>query len=248
MFRTGCLLSTRGLAAGVLGTLVLVAGCSQTSGRPSVHVPAFTRADVGTLPAGWTPMVTNGSAASTDWRVTADGADSDDAVLSLVRNENGRAQFNLCVYEGIELADVDLSAECRGDYGVGIVWRCLDADNYYVCRVNSAEGNFNLYKVVGGERSKLATVHLKRFVDGQWYRVHVSTAGEFISCGVDGHPLITTRDTALPHAGRIGVWTRADALGSFRRIEIREHPGVAEPEAEDAGASQPAGAPRKGAD
>jgi len=217
----------RRAVVGVCATPVALAGCAHRSGAPGVTEEparvALNAADAGRLPAGWTPLVANGSAANTDWQVTTGGVDAGACALSLVRNDNGRGQFNLCVCDRVKRADVKLSAWCRGDYGVGIVWRCRDADNYYVCRVNPAEGNFNLYKVVGGQRTRLASAPLRRFVDGQWYPLWAAMTGDEINCGIEGGFTIQARDAALPAAGRIGVWTRADALGSFSRIEVKEN-------------------------
>ncbi len=201
-------------AAGVI--LALTVGCARRD-----FAASFTADDVGRLPGGWTPLVTNGDAANTTWQVVEDASSPGGHCLALVRNENGRGQLNLCVRDGVTLADPDLSASCKGDFGVGIVWRLLDADNYYVCRVNPAEGNFNLYKVVAKKRTKLAKARLRRFIDDQWYQLRVQVSGDEITCYLDGHALITARDASLTAPGRVGVWTRADALGSFDRIEVK---------------------------
>lgn len=212
------------LAPVVVVALGGIAGCAQGDRVARVETGRFAAvfggADVGRLPAGWTPLVTNGNVARTDWRVIADAGSPSGHCLALVRNENGRRQCNLCVYEGAVRADVDVHAMCQGDYGVGVVWRCVDADNYYVCRVNPAEGNFNLYKVVAGERVRLASGRLRRFIDDQWYDVRVRASGDEITCTLDGNEMFSVRDASLPGPGRVGVWTRADALGRFDRLEV----------------------------
>jgi hypothetical protein len=210
------------LLSALIALPALVVGCAQRD-----FVVSFAADDVGRLPAGWTPLVTNGDVANTIWQVVADPSSPSGRCLALVRNENDRGQLNLCVCADVVRADLDLSAMCRGDFGVGLVWRCLDADNYYVCRVNPAEGNFNLYKVIAKKRTRLASARLHRFVDEKWYHVRVVASGDEITCYLDGHALITVRDQSLAEPGRIGVWTRADALGSFDRIEVKVNPAAA---------------------
>ena len=204
--------------------LVAVAGAALSVGcAQRDFAAAFTADEVGRLPAGWTPLVTNGDAANTTWQVADDSTSPSGRCLALLRNENDRGQLNLCVFDNVVLADLDLSAACRGDFGVGLVWRCLDADNYYVCRVNPAEGNFNLYKVIAKQRTRLASARLHRFVDDKWYQMRAVASGAEITCYLDGQALITVRDESLAPAGRIGVWTRADALGSFDQIEVKPY-------------------------
>ena len=209
------------LLPAALALLALTVGCAQRD-----LAVAFTADDVGRLPAGWTPLVTDGDVANTTWQVAEDPSSPSGRCLALLRNENDRGQLNLCVCDDIVLADLDLSATCRGDFGVGLVWRCLDADNYYVCRVNPAEGNFNLYRVIAKKRTRLASARLHRFVDEKWYQIRVVASGDEITCYLDGHALITVRDESLAEPGRIGVWTRADALGSFDRIEVKVNPAA----------------------
>ena len=70
--------------------------------------------------------------------------------------------FNLCIADKTSFADVDLSVAFKAvagkkDQGGGLLWRCKDANNYYVVRHNPLEDNFRLYKVVDGKRIQLAT-------------------------------------------------------------------------------------------
>lgn len=166
--------------------------------------------------------MTNGTPAATAWEVAVcQGLSDVTHCLALVRNENGRGQLNLCVYEGFRAADVEVEAACQGDEGVGVVWRCQDAANYYVCRVNPMEGNFNLYKVVDGTRTRLASARLERFIDEQWYRIRVVARGDEVVCYLDDRALLRAADGSLRLAGRCGVWTRADALGRFAAFRAR---------------------------
>jgi len=41
------------------------------------------------------------------------------------------------------------------------VWRYLDANNYYICRMNPLEDNFRIYKVIAGKRIQLASLDVE---------------------------------------------------------------------------------------
>ena len=178
--------------------------------------------DIGRLPTGWRPLVTNGDPANTTWQVVEDAtAPGGSVCLALLRNASGRSQCNLCVSPSSAPADVEVSAYCQGDDGVGVVWRCQDAGHYYVCRVNPMEGNFGLFKVVGGRRTRLADARLGRFEDNRWYEIRAAMRGAQITCSLDGKPLIESADRSIVEAGGVGVWTRADALGRFAGFAAR---------------------------
>jgi hypothetical protein len=177
--------------------------------------------DIGRFPAGWTPLVTNGDPAKTEWRVTQEKTAGDGVALALVRNENGREQFNLCVIDAFDCSDVDVEARCSGDSGVGLVWRCRDERCYYVFRVHPLEGNANLYKVVDGVRMRLGGAPLGLFEENAWYRLRVVARGDRFECYLDGKVVLDVRDASITAAGRVGVWTRGESLGRFAELRIR---------------------------
>ncbi|MCG3128635.1 MAG: hypothetical protein CHACPFDD_03524 [Phycisphaerae bacterium] len=166
-------------------------------------------------------LATNGDVAGTTWQVERDEQAVGGLVLALTENYAARGQLNLCVAPGA-IRDVDFSVRCKGDYGVGIVWRCRDGNNYYVLRVNPMEGNVNLYVVANGTRSRLASAQLGRFEDEQWRRLRVRHVGQRIEAWLDDERLYQAVDATHGEAGSIGVWTRADALGRFGDFVLRE--------------------------
>jgi hypothetical protein len=96
------------------------------------------------------------------------------------------------------------------------VWRYQDADNYYLCRINPLEDNFRVYKVINGRRTELATADVQPIET--WHTIRALQQGNHIQCYLDGKLLLDVRDDSIASPGRIGVWTKADAVTEFDRV------------------------------
>lgn len=183
----------------------------------------------GGMPAGWRIAETNGKGTPASWQVVADeSAPSGGRVFALTETANTNGTYNLAIAEhggGIPRRDLVLTVKVLAvsgeeDQGGGPIWRCRDADNYYVCRINPLEDNFRVYKVIDGKRTKLgsATVALSA---GKWYTLVVRMKGSTITCDLDGEPMLEAEDGDLPDAGMIGLWTKADAVSSFDDLTVQ---------------------------
>ncbi len=179
----------------------------------------FEDAAGGKIPAGWSAAKT-GPGAGSVWRVTSDDTSSAGAnVLTQCSSEGPNGLFNLCVADDTRLAEVDLTVSLKAlagdlDQGGGPVWRYQDADNYYVCRINPLEDNFRVYKVVKGQRTTLATADIEAPAE-KWHAIRAVQQGNHIQCYLDGKRLLDVQDDSIANPGRIGVWTKADAVTEF---------------------------------
>ena len=122
-------------------------------------------------------------------------------------------------------ADVAVTVRLRAragtlDRGGGPVWRAQDGKNYYVARYNPLEDNFRVYKVVRGRRHQLGSAKVRIDHDA-WHTVGVTMVGDRIRCTLDGKALLDVRDDALPAAGRVWLWTKADARTEFDDLSVR---------------------------
>lgn len=184
----------------------------------------FEEAKVGAMPAGWTAAKT-GKGPGSVWKVLEDSsAPGGGKVLAQTSSEGPGSLFNLCVKDDTQFEDVDLSLALKPvagktDQGGGPVWRFLDADNYYVARINPLEGNFRLFKVIQGKRTQLATADVVSPAQ-KWHTIRIIHRGSQIQCQLDGKLLLEASDDALTKAGRIGLWTKADAVTSFGDISV----------------------------
>lgn len=153
------------------------------------------------------------------WEVAKDG---DNLVLAQTAKSEDAA-FNLALVELASYKDLDLSVRLKAvagkdDQGGGVVWRAKDAKNYYIARYNPLEGNFRLYKVEGGKRSMLADA--KTPGDKEWHRLRIMMTGTKITCYLDETRLLEADDATFPDAGRIGLWSKADAQSYFDDLSV----------------------------
>ena len=131
--------------------------------------------------------------------------------------------FNVGLVDAVSCQDVDVSVSFRSiagevDQGGGLVWRAKDENNYYIARLNPLEDNYRVYKVVEGKRRQLQNFDLDHTPG--WHMLHITMAGDRIRCSYDGKQCLEVRDTTFPEAGRIGLWTKADAQTHFDDLKI----------------------------
>jgi hypothetical protein len=184
----------------------------------------FEDATVGKLPSGWTSAKT-GDGPGSVWKVVEDKtAPKGSKVLAQTSSEGPNSLFNLCVSEETNLADLDLSVSFKAvtgkkDQGGGPVWRYKDNKHYYVARMNPLENNFRVYKVVDGKRTQLATADVEG-VAGKWHTIRVVQKGNRIQCYLNGKLHLDVTDDTLKEAGRVGLWTKADAVTYFDNLIV----------------------------
>jgi hypothetical protein len=180
---------------------------------------------VGEMPPGWIAAKT-GDGPGSVWKVVADAtAPADGKALAQTSAAGPKKLFNLCVAQKPRFRDVDLTVAFRSvagkiDQGGGLVWRYKDRNNYYIARMNPLETNYRVYKVVAGKRTQLATADLKAAAG--WHVLRVVHLGNRIQCRFDGKPCLDVRDDTFREAGKIGLWTKADAQTRFADLQAEE--------------------------
>lgn len=181
-----------------------------------------------TLDAVWKVASTGGDvdAAHATWSARQDDlAKSKPNVVSILADNHGsRSRFNLLWNPNLRFKDGKLSVHVRADggdvdQGGGPMWRVKDADNYYVCRVNPLEANYRVYVVQNGKRTQLASATVD-MLESTWYRIDVQHVGSHIVCSLDGKVMLEVDDAAIPDAGGVGLWTKADARTSFDDLRV----------------------------
>lgn len=199
--------------------LVISLAAYATAAEPFRLTLADTAA--GALPPGWTAAQT-GEGKGSVWRVVDDATAPGGKALAQVSPDGPNPLFNLCVADRLRWADVDLSVSLRAiagakDQGGGPVWRYQDAKNYYVARINPLENNYRVYKVVAGKRTQLATVDVTTPAD-RWHTLRIVHRGDRIQCYLGGKLSLDVRDATIAKAGKIGLWTKADAQTRFAAL------------------------------
>lgn len=171
----------------------------------------FDLDSLGTLPKGFTGEVG-------EWKVAADTtAPSRPKVLAQVAKNSG-STYNVVLVSDTTFRDVDLSVRMKAvageeDQGGGLVWRAKGAKNYYLARYNPLEDNYRVYKVEKGRRIQLQSAEVKS--SPGWHALRVTMKDDHIQCHLDGKVYLDVRDPTFPEAGRIGLWSKADAQSQF---------------------------------
>ncbi|MCY3001468.1 MAG: hypothetical protein NTV21_06660 [Planctomycetota bacterium] len=173
-----------------------------------------------TAPKGWIPGETNGAGKPASWLFVADPIDGE--VLRVVSGNTGHT-YN--VEQSFETygPDVEIVTRLRADGGLedqggGVLWRAKDANNYYLSRWNPLENNLRIYKVEAGKRTQLASISGE--LPGGWLNFTVTMKGAsiLVTCGTLS---LGVEDTTFTEAGKVGLWTKADASTSFSLPKVR---------------------------
>ena len=192
----------------------------------------FERAAVGTLPAGWSAAKT-GAGTEIKWAIAADG---NNKVLAQLAKGNPNNHFNVVTLDTIRVSNVHLAARFKAisgsmDQGGGFVWRYRDARNYYIARANPLENNVVLYKVENGKRTHLPLVGkgktygaAVRVPAKTWNNLGVRVRGDLFTVTLNGMELFQVKDGTFTRAGKVGFWTKSDAVTYFDDLEINVLP------------------------
>src|SRR6185312_15456318 len=123
------------------------------------------------------------------------------------------------VYGGISRADVDFFITMdRSDAG-GLVWRYIDANNFYYLAVGDSlasvgtPNTFTLYKVASNVQTQLRTSSIA-FTRGTYPNIRVTMLAGLITIYFDGTALITVTDGSPLGAGKIGLFNNGGTVGS----------------------------------
>ena len=188
----------------------------------------FENYAVNQLPSGWSQYYSG--AGGTDWKITNDQGNK---VLAQLYSDNPNGHFNIVVNNEITAKNMTLSVKLKGvtgkhDQGGGLIWRFTDKNNYYVVRANPLENNVVLYKVENGKRTDLPLVGKGRTygvdvdkLGNGWNTLSVTVKDDLFTVFLNGKELFKVKDNTFPGTGKIGLWTKADAVTYFDEFKIK---------------------------
>jgi hypothetical protein len=191
----------------------------------------FDAAASGKAPAGWTVGITG--KAEPKWTVEKDDSAPSKTAVLRQSGEVPKASFPLCVKDESALKDGFVEVQFKSvsgemDQAAGVIWRCADTNNYYICRANALEDNVVLYKVEQGKRTVLEIVGrpggygVEAIVAPQtWHTLRVEFEGSRFKVWLNGQLLFEVEDRTFPEAGRVGLWTKADSVMLFDNFNYR---------------------------
>jgi hypothetical protein len=196
----------------------------QTETRPAKVTFTFNDAALGVTPTGFAVAETKGAGTPAKWTIEAVKDDLKRKHAIRVETSNKEGVFNLLLSEGSYGPDVELSVDIRPasgeeDQGGGLVWRAKDANNYYVTRWNPLEKNIRVYKVEGGLRTMFKSAELAADPK-KWHRIGAVQNGAKMTVTFDGKEVLAAEDATFNGAGKIGLWTKADASSWFDELTV----------------------------
>ena len=165
-----------------------------------------------------------------NWQIVDDKGNK---VLAQLTKENPNYHFNVLVFDEFKAKNMELTVRMKAidgrmDQGGGFVWRFIDADNYYVVRANPLEDNFVLYKVENGKRSDLPLVGKGRTygadvetLGSKWNTLKLKVKNNIFTVYLNGKEIFQVADSTFTKAGKVGLWTKADAVSYFDDFEIK---------------------------
>ena len=210
-----------------LSTAAMVAGVLVSPHPSSAQTITFGTVPTGALPEGFETART-GKGAPADWKVVDDGSAEGGKALAQVSTDRTDYRFPLAVYKTTTTKDVEVAVHCKPvsgkiDQACGIALRLSSPDDYYVARANALEDNVRFYRVVKGKREQIKGANLK-VSSNQWHTLGLKAEGERFTVSFDGKDLFTATDKTFAGPGNVALWTKADSVTHFDRIEIRPLP------------------------
>jgi hypothetical protein len=174
-----------------------------------------------------------GGGGPVNWQVDEVGdAPSGTRVLAQLSNDRTNKRYPQLVREDFTATDVDMSVRFKTisgevDASGGLVFRYRDKGNFYVVRANSLEGNVVAYRTENGTRTNIG-VRGKGDAYGvkadvphrQWNELRVLVKGKLIEVFLNDRKLFDVEDDTFQTAGRVGLWTKADAVTQFDDLTV----------------------------
>lgn len=199
----------------VAGVAVMLA-CAMAFAQENVKTWNFDNDEAAKVAKGF-------SSETGTWEVKKDdGAPSKPNVLAQTAARE-KKEYNVALATDVSCRDLELSVKFKSvagkiDQGGGLVWRARDAKNYYIARFNPLEDNYRLYKVVDGVRTQLQDADLK--LPAGWHTLKIVMSGDQITCYCNDQKLLEAKDDTFKDAGKIGLWTKADAQTLFDDLTL----------------------------
>jgi len=211
------------------------------SARAAEKVLDFSRFALNETPAGFTNLLT-GAGKPGDWKVVLDRVPStlppvpgrapgfaDQSVLGQVSRQRIENHFPVLVYNEELFEDFSLQTQIKMVAGVdeqmaGIAFRFQDEKNYCYIRASALGGSFSYFRVANGQLVSPVSSQYT-FETNVWYNLKIESRGNEIRASIDGKELLLVIVRDLPLTpGKIGFWTKSDAVSYFGQTRITYNP------------------------
>jgi hypothetical protein len=152
------------------------------------------------------------------------------AVVAQTSADPTDERFPMLIYDGETFKDFKFTTRFKIVSGAmeqmaGIVFRFQNASNFYVIRASALGHNLRYYKVVNGVRASPIGPTMD-ISTGAWHTLAVQCLGNQIICRFDGNLVMPPLNDNTFTAGKIGFWTKSDAVSYFGDTTITYTPIV----------------------
>ena len=205
--------------------LSLGAVVSQAETASPALVWNFDREQPGTLPSEFSIGTLFDGRPAGDWQVLAtDRAKTPPYVLAQLMAKGAEHAYKVVLSKEVIASDLNLEVsflpiQGNADMGGGLIWRAADDRNYYLARANPLEQNIRVYRVVKGIRHLLhnfdQTITVK-----QWHTLRVTHQDCRVNIFYDTKQVFELCDKTF-HTGKIGLWTKSDAVTYFDDLRLQ---------------------------
>jgi hypothetical protein len=211
----------------MIATSLRLAGCVLLLLAPASGMAqsiSFAQAEVGKVPKDFEPALT-GNGSPGRWEVVTDESAEGGKALAQLSADSTDYRFPLLIYMPTVPADIEATIRFKAisgkvDRAAGVAVRVVDRNNYYVVRANALEDNVRLYRVVSGRRQQFAGANTK-VTSGEWHTLALRAQGNRLAVSFDGKQLFTATDDRFGSPGKVALWTKADSVTRFDRLDIK---------------------------
>jgi hypothetical protein len=208
--------------------LVAFVGLLILSALPAhAEILTFASAELGASPGNFEFWRT-GDGRPGQWRVVRDPSAEGGKALEQTSTDKTDYRFPLAIYKPFSGDNVAVSVRFKPisgtvDQAGGLAIRLTTPDDYYVVRANALEDNVRFYRVVKGKREQLQSASVK-VASNQWHVLGIRAEGSRFTITYDGRTLYTATDRTFGQAGKVALWTKADSVTRFDRLEFGSLP------------------------
>jgi hypothetical protein len=152
------------------------------------------------------------------------------AVVAQTSTDPTDERFPMLIYDGETFRDFNLTTRFKIVGGIaeqmaGVVFRFQNESNFYVFRDSALGKNVRFYKVVNGVRSDPIGPEMD-IATNTWHTLAVQCQGNQITCWLDGKLVMPMLHDNSFATGKIGFWTKSDAVSHFGDTTISYTPRV----------------------
>jgi hypothetical protein len=209
--------------AAAVGTAAWIA-CVAASGWAQA---ATTKIDIAKTEIGGPPadfeFLGTGEGELAQWTVVRDPTAVAGVAIEQVSRDPTENRFSLAIYKPVSFKNLAVSARFEVIAGtmtsVGIAFRFLDADNYYVLSANAMEGRVDLFRILAGKMERIGGTDAE-VVLNHWHMLGLVAEGDQFTVSLDGDWVFTVRDRTFLADGRVGLWTEEDNVTRFDQLAI----------------------------